>query len=144
MRGPITDNILNFEKSPSRPLQVRRTLRNISREFTEDKISKKPLFNVSALSENDSLIKDSVLSPPASVHQIPGLKSSPTKENLLNNLPRSAYDNVVIEAKFENVFPFLINPDKLEIVDNLIECFGVKNINHLSLFLLHNQEKLAL
>ena len=126
-------------------MQVRKTLRNISKEFTEDKISKKPLFNNSVFSENDSLIKDSVNSPSVSVHQTPGQKTSPTKDNMLNNnLPRSAYSNVVIEAKFESVFPSLIKPDKLEIVDNLIECFGVKHINHLSLFLLHNQEKFAL
>eukprot|EP00330_Aristerostoma_sp_ATCC50986_P008265 CAMPEP_0114594114 /NCGR_PEP_ID=MMETSP0125-20121206/15742_1 /TAXON_ID=485358 ORGANISM="Aristerostoma sp., Strain ATCC 50986" /NCGR_SAMPLE_ID=MMETSP0125 /ASSEMBLY_ACC=CAM_ASM_000245 /LENGTH=44 /DNA_ID= /DNA_START= /DNA_END= /DNA_ORIENTATION= len=42
--------------------------------------------------------------------------------------PKSAYDNVQIEARFEAVLPHLITLERLDLVDDLISYFGEKNV----------------
>ena len=59
-------------------------------------------------------------------------------------LPRSEYDNVIIEARFDTVFPHLINDKRIELVEPLIDYFGEKHINHLNLFIGFGQEELAM
>lgn len=59
-------------------------------------------------------------------------------------LPKSAYDNVIIEARFDTVFPYLIQMNRMNLVEPLIEYFGEKHINHLNLFIGFGQEELAM
>jgi hypothetical protein len=59
-------------------------------------------------------------------------------------LPRSAYDNVIIEARFDTVFPHLVQMKRMDLVEPLIDYFGEKHINHLNLFIGFGQEELAM
>jgi len=59
-------------------------------------------------------------------------------------LPKSAYDNVIIEARFDTVFPHLIQMNRMDLVEPLLEYFGEKHINHLNLFIGFSQEELAM
>jgi hypothetical protein len=57
---------------------------------------------------------------------------------------KSAYLNVVIEARFDTIFPHLIELNKLDLTDHLIDVFGEKHLNHLGLFLAHGVEEHAM
>jgi hypothetical protein len=57
---------------------------------------------------------------------------------------KSAYVNVVIEARFDTIFPHLIELNKLDLTDHLIDVFGEKHLNHLGLFLAHGVEEHAM
>jgi len=59
-------------------------------------------------------------------------------------LPKSAYDNVIIEARFDTVFPHLIQMGRMDLVEPLLDYFGEKHINHLNLFIGFGQEELAM
>jgi len=59
-------------------------------------------------------------------------------------LPKSAYDNVIIEARFDTVFPHLIQMNRMDLVEPLLDYFGEKHINHLNLFIGFGQEELAM
>jgi hypothetical protein len=131
--------------SPTQPLRFQKTLRNIGSVY-EDK-SPPQKFNSSAMSENEAFIKDG---QKPDVSQIdapkPEFQSKVPNKDFLNREPppKSAYGNVVIEARFENILPYLAQLDKLEIVETLVDAFGERHINHMNLFIMHGQEKLAL
>jgi hypothetical protein len=61
-----------------------------------------------------------------------------------DQLPRSAYDNVIIEAKIESLIPQLVELDKIDLLDALIDVFGEKHSNHLSLLLAYGLEEQAM
>lgn len=133
--------------SPTQPLKLQKTLRNIGSSYEEKSPPQKQMFNSSALSENEALMKEgqkpdvSQIDPPR-----PEIQSKVPNKDFLNREapPKSAYGNVVIEARFENILPYLAQLDKLDIVETLVDAFGERHINHMNLFIMHGQEKLAL
>jgi hypothetical protein len=66
------------------------------------------------------------------------------KKNRKTFTAKSAYSNVVIEARFDTIFPHLIELNKLDFVDYLIDVFGEKHINHLGIFLAYGVEDAAM
>ena len=143
LRGLIPDNIGNKSQDNSHPLGLRNTLRNMGNNSIEDpNATKKPLFNNSVIgSEHESLIKDG---------RTPDM--SPQKEPVQEKdffvkrgVPaKSAYVNVTIDCKFENILPYLIQLNKTDIIESLIDSFGENKVNHLNLLIMHQQETAAL
>lgn len=148
------------------PLQLRRTLVNMSRSGNnadDYSVSKKPLFDRSALSDNESLLNNQNSNQNQNQNQNPTNKSlksmtsggdgpkiekQPTqeKEFFVSRAPpaKSAYNNVTIECKFENILPYMIQYEKLDVIDVVIDAFGENKVNHLTLLILHTQEAAAL
>ena len=67
-----------------------------------------------------------------------------SKKSQNDHLPKSAYDNVIIEARIETLIPALNEINRLDALDALIDVFGEKHINHLSLLLAYGLEEQAM
>ena len=125
----------------------------------EYSVSKIPILNRSALSDNESLIggqnqnqnqnpTNKSLKSMTSGGENLKIEKQPTqeKEFFVSRAPpaKSAHNNVTIECKFENILPYMIQYEKLDVIDIVIDAFGENKVNHLTLLILHTQEAAAL
>ena len=136
LSGMLPDSMKNKkDKTVLHPLKIRKTLLDMAKMNLDDNPKKK------------SNQKRSFLSPFKSSDKPKKPSFRPPKKSFFisrSSPQRSADSKIVIEVRFENIFPYLIQLGKVDIADVLIDAFNEKNVNHLNLFLMHGQEKAAL